>query len=83
VEEPPEDPANHPVMKYPNGNRRYRIWRCMNERETLLGEMEVCGHVEHGLYPPEECPGEMPLMGNGSTAFDNDKNLSEERTNEG
>ena len=46
---PPEDPGNHPVMKYPNGNRRYRIWRCINERETLFGEMEVCGHVEHCL----------------------------------
>ena len=41
-------------------------------KETLLGDLEICGHIHSGLYPPESCPGEVVV----------DANLSEERTEE-
>ena len=54
------------------GGGNGRRWRCMNQRETLLGDLEICGHIHSGLYPPESCPGEVVV----------DANLSEERTEE-
>ena len=27
-------------------------------RETLSGGLQICGHIQTGLYPPENCPGE-------------------------
>ena len=27
-------------------------------RETKTGELQICGHIETGFYPPEQCPGE-------------------------
>ena len=56
----PEDGPNHGVWQ----GRRHRLWRCMNERETLAGDLEICGHIEWGLYPPENCPGEVPVNNN-------------------
>ena len=72
----PEDGANHPLSV----GRRYRVWRCMNERETLAGEMEICGHIEWGLYPPENCPGDVPVDSNAEMI--KNANVSEERTAE-
>ncbi|MFL2913994.1 MAG: immunoglobulin-like domain-containing protein [Opitutales bacterium] len=36
-----------------------RIWMCTNLRETKGGEFVKCGHIERGMYPPENCPGEV------------------------
>ena len=36
-----------------------RIWMCTNIRETKGGEFVKCGHIERGMYPPENCPGEV------------------------
>ncbi len=36
-----------------------RIWMCGNLRETRGGELVRCGHIERGMYPPENCPGEV------------------------
>ena len=36
----------------------WRQWRCLNMRETLSGGLQICGHIETGWYPPENCPGE-------------------------
>ena len=74
----PEDGPNHPYIT--SVGRRYRLWRCMNERETLAGDMEICGHIEWGLYPPENCPGEVPVDNNAEMI--KDANVSEERTAE-
>ena len=32
---------------------------CGNLRETRGGELVQCGHIERGMYPPENCPGEV------------------------
>ena len=36
-----------------------RMWMCGNLRETRGGELVKCGHIQSGLYPPENCPGEV------------------------
>ena len=36
-----------------------RKWRCAYRRINELGAEEECGHIHHGLYPPESCPGEV------------------------
>ncbi len=36
-----------------------RKWRCAYKRINELGVEEECGHIHHGLYPPESCPGEV------------------------
>ena len=44
---------------YLDANNPWRIWRCLNMRETKTGELQICGHMERGFYPPEQCPGEV------------------------
>ena len=42
-----------------NNQYESRIWMCSNLRETRGGELVKCGHIERGMYPPENCPGEV------------------------
>jgi hypothetical protein len=35
-----------------------RKWRCTFVRTTKDGQKIECGHIQSGLYPPEQCPGE-------------------------
>ena len=42
-----------------NNNYENREWRCVNFREDKLGNLVECGHLQKGLYPPEQCPGEI------------------------
>ena len=53
-----------------------RIWMCTNIRETKGGEFVKCGHIERGMYPPENCPGEVddgfPVGTTASTQAIND-----------
>lgn len=32
---------------------RQRQWRCTNLRESIDGSIVECGHIQMGLYPPE------------------------------
>ena len=39
----------------------WRQWRCLNMRETLSEGLQICGHIETGWYPPENCPDEKTI----------------------
>ena len=43
--------------RYIKNDGTWRQWRCLNMRETLSGGLQICGHIQTGLYPLENCPG--------------------------
>ena len=47
--------------KHMNYGKKYdlREWRCVNLRENKTGNLVECGHIHRGMYPPEQCTGEV------------------------
>ncbi|MFL2927326.1 MAG: immunoglobulin-like domain-containing protein [Opitutales bacterium] len=51
--------SKHMNYRVNNNNYNLREWRCVNLRESKAGTLVECGHIQRGMYPPEQCTGEV------------------------